>query len=167
MDIRDDEIARIAQRRHATPIWIVVANANRRMRFIAFRRIVDQTIENDMIDFVTACIQETYDLATASRIARYIANLDVCDVVVIRRHHAADHCMAVQSTLQCTFADGRQRNQIIARVSRNRLNDNIMATLPQVDSVLVQHRYRLVANDFFRCRFEIQMGQQAIHAMLE
>ena len=99
--------------------------------------------------------------------ARHIANLNVRDVVVIRRHHAADHCVAVQATLQCTFANSRQRNQIIARVSRNRLNDNVMATLPQVDAVLVQYRHRLVANDFFRGRFEIQMGQQAVLAMLE
>ena len=149
MDIRDDEAARVAQRRHAAPVRIVVADADGRMRFKPLRRIVDQTVQNDMVDFVAACVQETHDLAAAGRMARHVADLDVRDVVVVRRKRAGDHRASVNACLPASVADGRQRDQIIARVSRNRLDDNVMAALPQVDAVLVQHRHRLAVYDFF------------------
>ena len=167
MDVRDDEAARVAQRRHAAPVRIVVADADGRMRFKTLRRIVDQTVQNDMVDFVAACVQETDDLATAGRMARHVADLDVRDVVVVRRKRAGDHRASVNARFPASVADGRQRDQIIARVSRNRLDDNVMAALPQVDAVLVQHRHRLAVDDFFRRRFEMQMGEQTVCAMFE
>ena len=168
-DVADKEPEGIAQRGNAAPARIAVADFERGAAGPGGTGGVDQPVQDDIVNPKPAGVEETHDVMASGAVSAEISNGDVADVIraVPAVDSRADHGRFGGTGRGVGSEDVREREEVVARVSREIFDENVVTSLAQIESVLVEDGLFFAIDGSVSCGGEVDIANYSVRASFE
>ena len=134
------------------------------------RRCIDKSVDDDVADFRAVRRQQPQHAATACRRRQDVADDDVVDSLLAHRIVVAQNLRGMKLpvlTITEMRRNARQGDDIVACRSRDIGDDDVMAAVSQIDTVLILHVVLRAVDDARHARLEFDVVDICEGAVLQ